>query len=178
MKSNQIQLIYKWTSTLYPNGAANGNLIYLNSDKCSLIWLSSKQDSSNPSYSINNHIIIANSEEVWNSGKIVSKSLSFDSHYKHICCEAYQTLFLICRILPLKHHAINIKKQIYPTLIQSKFSSCSQLWRPHLIKCIIMIENVQQRASKFITNDCTSDYKSRLQTLELFPIMFWYKLQD
>jgi hypothetical protein len=41
-----------------------------------------------------------------------------------------------------------------------------------------MIENVQQRASKCITYAHTSDYKSRQQTLELLPIMYWYKLED
>ena len=39
---------------------------------------------------------------------------------------------------------------------------CSQLWRPHLIKDITCLERVQHRATKFVLNDFTSNYKSRI----------------
>ena len=55
---------------------------------------------------------------------------------------------------------------------------CSQLWRPRLIKDILTIENVQRRATKFILHDNSMDYKSRLITLEILPLMYWFELQD
>ena len=46
-----------------------------------------------------------------------------------------------------------------------------------LIKDIFTIENVERRATKFI-HDNSMDYKSRLITLEILPLMYWFELQD
>ena len=40
------------------------------------------------------------------------------------------------------------------------------------------IEKVQRRASKYILGDRGSDYRSRLITLNLLPLMYWLELQD
>ena len=37
---------------------------------------------------------------------------------------------------------------------------------------------VQRRATKYILNDFTSDYKDRLISLELLPLMMFYELLD
>ena len=66
----------------------------------------------------------------------------------------------------------NAKKQLYLTLVRSQLIYCSQLWRPFLIKDIMILERVQRRATKFILNDYTSPYKSRLTQLNLFPLMY------
>ena len=55
---------------------------------------------------------------------------------------------------------------------------CSQLWRPQLIKNITILEHVQRRATKYILNDYTSSYKSRLQQLQMLPLMYVYELND
>ena len=55
---------------------------------------------------------------------------------------------------------------------------CSQLWRPHLIKDITCLERVQCRATKFVLNDFTSNYKSRLTSLNLLLLMYWLEIQD
>ena len=76
-------------------------------------------------------------------------------------------------------HAISrqSKKSLYISLIRSKLIYCSQLWKPHLLKDIILaLENVQRRSTKFILNDFTSSYKSRLTTLRLLPLMMLYEL--
>jgi hypothetical protein len=71
-----------------------------------------------------------------------------------------------------------LKKSLYISLVRSKLTYCSQLWRPHFIKDIAILENVQRRATKFILNNYTSDYKERLTALQLLPLMYWYELQD
>ena len=55
------------------------------------------------------------------------------------------------------------------TLILEGFWFCLSLrtlvlviWRPHKIKDIAAMERIQRRASKFILNDYTLDYKSRI----------------
>ena len=55
---------------------------------------------------------------------------------------------------------------------------CSQIWRPQLVRDITTLERVQRRATKFILNDYISPYKSRLQQLNLLPLMYIYKPTD
>ena len=73
---------------------------------------------------------------------------------------------------------LNLKKQLYLTLVRSKLTICSQLWRPLQIKHITLLENVQKRATKLITNDYVSNYRIRLLGLKLLLLMHWYELQD
>lgn len=110
-------------------------------------------------------------------GVVVCQDLSWSDHYSAICTKAYASLHLIRRnISPLS--GTEIKKTLYLTLVRSHLSYCSQLWRPMLIKDIQLLEQVQRRATKFITNDYAADYKERLKRLKLLPLMHWYELQD
>jgi len=43
---------------------------------------------------------------------------------------------------------------------------------------ITCLERGQRRSTKFILNDYTADYKSRLRSLHLLPIMLWFDLHD
>ena len=64
------------------------------------------------------------------------------------------------------------------TLIRSQLTYASQIWRPHLIKDILALERVQRRATKYILNDFHSDYKHRLLSLNLLPLMMQLELYD
>ena len=48
----------------------------------------------------------------------------------------------------------------------------------YLIKHIQQIERIQRRATKYILNDYTSDYKSRLLKLHILPLMYTLDLND
>ena len=71
-----------------------------------------------------------------------------------------------------------IRLNLYFSLVQSKLVYCSQLWRPRLIKDITCLERVHRRATKFVLNDFISNYKFRLTSLNLFPLMYWLEIQD
>ena len=71
-----------------------------------------------------------------------------------------------------------LKKQLYITLVRSHVTYCSQLWRPHLPKDIRSLEQIQRRATKFILQDFSSDYKTRLIKLNMLPLMHWLELRD
>ena len=57
-------------------------------------------------------------------------------------------------------------------------SYCSQIWRPHLIKDISLLESVQRKATKWILNNFILDYKSRLCSLQLLPLMMSFEVND
>ena len=62
--------------------------------------------------------------------------------------------------------------KLYISLIRSQLLYCTQIWRPHLMKDILIIERVQRRTTKYILNDFTSCYKTRLLKLNLLPLMY------
>ena len=47
-----------------------------------------------------------------------------------------------------------------------------------IIKDIISLEKVQRRATKYILNKFFIDYRTRLKTLQLLPLMYWLEVQD
>ena len=47
-----------------------------------------------------------------------------------------------------------------------------------MIRDIICLKCVQRRATKFVLNDYSSDYKARLISLRLLSLMYWFKLHD
>ena len=61
-------------------------------------------------------------------------------------------------------------------MVRSHLSFCSQVWKPRYVKDIQMLERIQRRATKYILNDYSMDYKSRLTSLHLLPI--WLDLHD
>ena len=63
-------------------------------------------------------------------------------------------------------------------MVRSHLIYCSPVWRPRFIKDIQLLERVQRRAAKYILNDFTSDYKDRLISLELLPLMMFIAIDD
>ena len=74
--------------------------------------------------------------------------------------------------------SINVKKQLYLSLVRSQLTYCPQFWRPRLLKDTTQLERVQRRATKNIVQDRNQDYKSRLISLQLLPLMYWFELLD
>ena len=110
-------------------------------------------------------------------GIIFSSDLSWTHHYQQIITRAYQNLGLIHRtfsaLIPTR-----TKKLLYLSLIRSQLIYCSRIWRPRLIKDIISLEQLQHRATKYILNDYSTDYKTRLTSLHILPLMYTFELAD
>jgi len=103
--------------------------------------------------------------------------LSWREHVKNILSRAYKTLNLI-RYSLSSGHSPQIKKILYLSLVHSQLTYCSQIWHPHLLKVIIILEKIQHRATKYILNDFTSDYRSRLIALKILPLMMQLEPYD
>ena len=108
---------------------------------------------------------------------MVSYIVSWNEHLQYIASKAYKTLGLIRRSFCSGHNP-SVKKTLYLCLVRPQLTYCSQIWRPHLLKDIITLEKVQRRATKYILNDFTSDYKSRLVELQILPLMMEFELND
>ena len=101
-------------------------------------------------------------------GIILTEDLSWGKHYKSINARAYEVLGLM-RSTFLPSHSTSTMVKLYVSLVRSQLFYCTQIWRPHLMKDILSIERVQRRATKYILNDYTNYYKSRLIKLRLLP---------
>ena len=64
------------------------------------------------------------------------------------------------------------------SLVRSQLLYCTQLWRLHLIKDILSLEQIQRCATKYILNDNTICYRAQLIRLKLLPLMYLFELQD
>ena len=105
-------------------------------------------------------------------GLIASADLSWSIHYQYLASRAYRTLTF------KSANSIKAKRMLYLTLIRTQLLYCSQVWRPHLIKDIVLLKKIQRRATKFILVDYTSDYKTRLLALDMLPLMAELEIND
>ena len=165
-------LLQKDIDSLYQWSLSN---ISFNTSKSSHLQFS---HTSTPSFDLFlNHQPIHQCSSQKDLGVFFSNDLSWSSHYSFIVSKSLKTLGLIRRTVGTLS-STSVRKQLYIILIRSQLTYCSQIWRPHLIKDIALIESVQRRATKWILNDYSSDYRSRLVTLELLPLMMTYEIND
>ena len=94
-------------------------------------------------------------------------------HISVICFSVCCSLNYIRRCIYISSFTLVVRKSLYVSLVRSKMTYCSQLWRPLLRKDITVLENVQQQATKFIL-----DYKNRLILCNHLPLMYYLILQD
>ena len=147
-----------------------------NVNKCKHVrFLPSRCVSAPPTYFIDQSCI-QSANHYKDLGVIINDDLTFSKHYDRIVSNAYKTLGVLRRTF--YSTTISAKKKLYLSLIRSQLTYGSQLWHPHLLKDISALERVQRRATKYITGDYTSDYKSRLISLHIFPLMYFLELSD
>ena len=120
---------------------------------------SSPQTTYQSNYTIN-HQQLSPTDSHTNLGIVMSADLSWRKHYGLISSCAYRTLGLL-RCTFNTTNSVNLKKLLYLSLVCSQLTYCSIIWHPYLHKNILMLEMIQWRATKFILNDYSSDYKSR-----------------
>ena len=108
-----------------------------------------------------NHQQLSPTDSHTDLGIVMSADLSWRKHYGLISSCAYRTLDLLRRTFNTTN-SVKLKKLLYLSLVCSQLTYCSIIWHPYLHKNILMLEEmIQWRATKFILNDYSSDYKSR-----------------
>ena len=124
-----------------------------------------------------NELPISTSNQQKDLGIIISSDLSWSCHICKIVSKAYKILCLLRRTF-CSSNDTTTKKRLYISLIRSQVMYGSQIWRPLLIKDMKPIKSLQHRATKYILNDYTSDYRSRLIQLKLLPLAMQLELND
>lgn len=112
-------------------------------------------------------------------GIVLQSDLSWSTQYDIMCSKAYKIIALLKRSFCMAN-SVSTKRKLYLSLVRSKLTYCSQLWRPALIRDITQLENVQRRATRYILSRSSPqlDYKDRLITLNLLPLMYILELAD
>ena len=112
-------------------------------------------------------------------GLILQENLKWNNHYNHISAKAYRQLGLIKRTFSSINSA-STKKRLYLSLVRSKLTYGSLLWRLLLIKDITSLKKIQRRTTKFILghNSTNLSYKVRLIQLNILPLMYYLELAD
>ena len=144
--------------------------------KCVLLRFCTKGASVCHSYSMGGNEVPEHTSHK-DLGVVFSSDLTFTAHYDMIIKRAYRVLGLLRRTFRASTN-VHEKLLLYVSLVRSQLLYCSQIWRPYLVSDIAKLERVQRRATKFILNDYTSDYKARLLALNLLPLMFVLELRD
>ena len=109
-------------------------------------------------------------------GITTSSDLSCSHHTSEIISKAYKMLGMLRRTFSSNN--ITTKKRLYFSIVRSQLIYGSQIWRPLQLKDMKPIESLQRRATKYILNDHTVDYRSRLIRLHLLPLSMVLELND
>ena len=126
-------------------------------------------------YHINGDTLSTN-DNIEDLGIIFSTDLHWDVHYSKIVLKAYKIFYLLWCTFTTP--SLIARKRLYLMMVRSQLTYCPPLWRPHLIKHIIQFERIQRRATEFILNDYSSDYKSRLFRTHILPLVQFFELND
>ena len=161
--------------SLLANWSSSWKLTF-NENKCSVVHFTRGQSPAILSYSFNNTIIsTAGSQK--DLGVIMSSDMQWRSHYLFIIPRAYRMLGLIRQIFSSSTD-VYTKRCLYLSLVRSKLLYCSPVWHPQYLVDIRSLETVQRRASKFIISNSAMDYRDRLISLEMLPLMMEYEIAD
>ena len=110
-------------------------------------------------------------------GILISSDLSWSHHISRITSKAYKILGLLRRTFTSSNN-VTTKKKLYLSLVRSQLIYGSPIWRPLLQRDTNTLEQIQRRATKYILNDYTSDYRSRLIILNVLPLSMLFELND
>ena len=147
-----------------------------NISKFAVVHFHASQVESDTSYSMSG-LEISSCKSHKDLGIILSEDLSWTNHHQAILGKAYKKLNMVRRTFSL-FCTTGTRKKLYVALIRSQLVYGSQIWRPTLLKDIQKLEQIQRRATKYILQDYSSDYKTRLIALNMLPLMMIYELND
>ena len=97
-------------------------------------------------------------------GVVIDSKLQWKTQYSDTIKKCNSTLAFLKRNLSRAPEFV--KKKCYTTLVRPKLEYASAIWDPHCNKYIELIEKVQKRAARFVTNNYKMESGNTLVNLE------------
>ena len=107
------------------------------------------------------NVCLENSKEEVILGITIDNKLTFDSHIKSMCRKAGQKLSALSRISP--YLETDKKELLFKRMVKSQFSYCPLVWMFGSRNANNLINKIQERSLRLITNDKTSTFKHLVQ---------------
>ena len=134
------------------------NFMILNPNKCHSMCIGKNTESDVFKFE---NVCLENTKEELIVGIIIDNKLSFDSHIKSMCREAGQKLSALSRISP--YLETDKKELLFKSMVKSQFNYCPLVWMFGSRNANNLINKIQERSLRLITNDKTSTFEHLLQ---------------
>ena len=115
-------------------------------------------------------ITLDHSEEEKDLGVWVDSGIKFANHIEKPVTKANQVLGMIRRTLT--YIDISILKLLFTALVRPHLEYGNIIWNPRYKKYRVMIENVQRRATRLISNLAEHSYEDRLKIIGLPSLVY------
>ena len=117
----------------------------------------------NPEYNI-----ISPSSNVLDLSVYMSSKCTFDFHVANVYMRCFKLTGWILRTFNSRETTTMMT--LFKSLVLSQLDYASQLWSPHLLKSIYLIEKVQRSFTKHIACFQNKSYDERLKFLNLYSV--------
>ena len=142
------------------------NLMCLNTQKCKCMLLTNKRNSDHPPLLLNNQ----NFEQVKQYkylGVTIFSNLHWSALMEQICKSARKKLGIIYRNFSNTSSSPHDILQLYLSLVHPSLEYVSQVWDPHSLKDVKVLENIQTFALRIATKQYYERYDTLLDTFQL-----------
>ncbi len=147
-----------------------------NINKCKIISINNTNQTLIHNYNLSN-IPLERVNSMNDLGLTLTPNLSWDDHIKSKIAKADKMLGLVKRTVGYRCPP-KTKLILYNTIVKSPLSYGSVIWSYGTKKQLKSVESVQRRATKYILNDYTSDYETRLVKCNLLPFCYSKEVND
>ena len=142
-------------------------LLEFNESKCKVMHISLKNTNPKFDYYMNDKVLEESVLEK-DLGVYVASNWKPSAHIAKIAAKANSMLGRIRHTFTFMNKQMFMK--LYPSLVRTHMEYAVQAWSPQLNKDIILLEKVQQRATRLVPEIRDLDYKSRLASLGLITL--------
>ena len=165
---NDLDLLYNWS--------CKWNLKF-NAKKCKILSICRSKNPVHFYYNINGQIL-EKVQNIRDLGVIVDSDLKWSNHISNIVAKANQMSYLVKRTVGYTA-PINVKKQLFISMVRSNIEYCSQVWGGANRNDIIKLERIQRSATKYILGyPDNMNYNERLCELNLTPLSYRREMSD
>lgn len=140
------------------------SLLRFHENKCAYLPISNNNVLPATEYTLNDVILnVSNSEK--DLGVWIDNRLDFDRHIVTKVQKANGIIALVRKCF--SKITLETFNTIYKSIIRPHLEYCNQVWHPYMRKHVNLIENVQRRATRLVSQLRDLDYESRLRELNL-----------